>query len=370
MDTLVFTSRTRWEEAPRLRHQLAECLAPHFRIVFVELPNAWAGHGLRRPGRRLLHRDFEIVTFGNALLPPERIWAVSAPLRRVLRQAWTRRVERLAQRGAGRVIVLNFTHDHPGLMGSPAFDASVYVCSDDWVAQARPWLRPEAQLLERETAARAGLCLAVSYPLQERLRAVNPWTRLLLPGHSFGAEVPYWSKPRPPYVLVFMGYLDYRVDTAWLATLLRDEAWEVRLIGKPQRSFDDIRGLLATGRCRLLGELRGSELFQAMSEANVLAMPYRLTAGTPAATAPNKLFAYLATGRPVVSSALPRLLELPAQLLATAGTAAEFVDRVRAAVASDSEARFRERIAFAALHTWEGKALGLKRELEGLLRRS
>lgn len=369
MDTLVFVSRSRWEEAPRLRHQLAEYLAPYFRIEFVELPGAWLRHGWMRPGRRRLRERFHVVTLGNVLLPPERVQALSAGLRRLLRRSLTRRVERAApRRGDGRVILMNFTHDHPGLMRSPAFDASVYVCNDDWVAQARPGLREEAGGLERETAARADLCLAVSHPLQERLQRFNARTELLLPGHPFGAEQPFWRAPEPPFVLCFMGYLDHRIDLGWLAALLEDPAWEVRLIGKRQPSLGDARALERSGRCRFLGELRGAELFRALSSAHVLAMPYRLEGGNLAATAPNKLFAYLATGRPVVSSALPRLLELPPHVLARAATAAEFVSAAREAAARDCEAFFRERVRLAGEQAWEGKALRLKERLDGLRR--
>jgi glycosyltransferase involved in cell wall biosynthesis len=367
MDTLVLVSRTRWDEAPRLRHQIAEFLSPFFRIVFVEIPGAWVRHGLVRRGHRELREGFVIVSLGNAALPPERVLSASPALRRLLRRRWQVQIERAVARHApGRSLLMNFTPDLPGLMDSPVFAAAIYVCNDDWVALAPGGLKHETALLETQTAGRADLCLAVSHPLKERLERFNPRTELLLPGHPFGGEQPRWRRPEPPYVLCFMGYLNDRVEQEWLAAALRDPGWELRLIGTRESSFGDARLLTATGRCRFLGELRGHALFEALSAAHVLALPYRLTPAVVAATAPNKLFSYLATGRPIVASALPRLLELPPHTVAQATTAEAFAAACRQAVAEDSEERFSGRVHLAAEHAWERRALWLRGLLENL----
>jgi hypothetical protein len=75
---------------------------------------------------------------------------------------------------------------------------------------------------------------------------------------------------------------------------------------------------------------------------------------------------YLAAGKPVVSSALPHLLELPAHCLARANSAGEFVGMARSAVETDCVAFFEERLRIAAAHTWEEKGRHLKACIDAL----
>src|SRR5262249_55506369 len=88
----------------------------------------------------------------------------------------------------------------------------------------------------------------------------------------------------------------------------------------------------------------------------VFIMPYDTTqTAVRAITAPNKLFQYLACGRPVVCSDLPRLVELPRGFLYTAPTAREFVAQVWRAFSEDTAALRRDRLEYAAKNSWGGR---------------
>jgi len=56
---------------------------------------------------------------------------------------------------------------------------------------------------------------------------------------------------------------------------------------------------------QILQPLIGSELEKFLQSCDVLTMLYVLNKVTIAATAQNKLFQYIAAGRPIVSSAMP-----------------------------------------------------------------
>jgi glycosyltransferase involved in cell wall biosynthesis len=101
-----------------------------------------------------------------------------------------------------------------------------------------------------------------------------------------------------------------------------------------------------------------------LREADVFVMPYDASnEATRAITAPNKLFQYLACGRPVVCSALPRLIELPPGFMYTATDSAAFVAAVRRAFDEDSAERTRARLEYAATNSWTARGDQLQQML-------
>jgi glycosyltransferase involved in cell wall biosynthesis len=91
-----------------------------------------------------------------------------------------------------------------------------------------------------------------------------------------------------------------------------------------------------------------------MMNHDVLIMPYDLgRKGVRAATAPNKLFQYIACGKPIVISDMPAFLKLPDGFVYRASDAAQFVNAVHQAFAEDSDEMTRARLKFAAENTWD-----------------
>jgi teichuronic acid biosynthesis glycosyltransferase TuaH len=74
-----------------------------------------------------------------------------------------------------------------------------------------------------------------------------------------------------------------------------------------------------------------------------------------AISAPNKLFQYLACGRPVVCSDLPSLMQLPHGFLYVAANSAQFAAAVNAAFDEDTEALAAQRLDFSAGNTWNAR---------------
>jgi glycosyltransferase involved in cell wall biosynthesis len=102
-----------------------------------------------------------------------------------------------------------------------------------------------------------------------------------------------------------------------------------------------------------------------MSGCDVFVMPYDVSQpAVRAITAPNKLFQYLACGRPVVCSNLPSLLQLPDTFIYVAADAGQFVSAVRAAFAEDTVALATSRLDFAADNTWTARGDQLHRLIE------
>jgi glycosyltransferase involved in cell wall biosynthesis len=106
--------------------------------------------------------------------------------------------------------------------------------------------------------------------------------------------------------------------------------------------------------------LVGKALQVKLQEADVFVMPYDIRQPPVSAiTAPNKLFQYLACGRPVVCSNLPSLIELPEKFIYRAADAKQFVAAVERAFAEDDSAAALDRLEYASRNTWalRGEAL-------------
>lgn len=368
VDVAVLTTRTRWSEVPRLRHQIARVLSRYLPVVFVETPIHWTTwHGT----------EMEEVEANIVRLRPSNRWNLPTRLKAHVRVADYMLQRKLAAdidlclrrlgKGGGRALLMNFNHNATRLMQSDAFCASVYICNDDWVAKAPDrWTRRAVERTERAVAASADLCLGVSYPLQQRLMRYNPNVRLLLPAHDFELRsAPAAATQHGPELIKvsFMGELNGRLDYDWVTAAARAPGLEFHMIGPVEIPPSVVASLVSAG-VHLHSPKFGAELREFLESMDVLVMPYLVKRGVLAATAPNKLFKYIAAGRPVVISDMPNFIDLGPQVIYRARTAGEFVQQIRAAAAEDDDRARSLRRAIAEEHSWERRGSELFKMLE------
>jgi glycosyltransferase involved in cell wall biosynthesis len=152
-----------------------------------------------------------------------------------------------------------------------------------------------------------------------------------------------------------MGFLNSRILLDWLIRLLEDSRIELELVG-PDQTGGRFRRLVGSTNLRLPGELRGESLTAAMREADVFIIPYDPANGhSRDIYTPNKLFEYLAYGRPVVISNLPNFIDLPEGFLYRARDSEEFLEAVLRAAREDSAELRSARKALAAKNTWDAR---------------
>ncbi len=351
---VVVTTITRWNETPRIRHQVTRQLMRFANVLYVELP--FAGPSA----------DAALEKLDSALLVlrPRARGTLLRRLRNHLRPARALHdslvvsevesaIERLGYKVASLV---NFQFDFDRIMTSPLFSRRLYVCNDEFQGDSRFWVRALNLHAESEIARRADVTLAVSFPLLEKLQRVTSKAQLFLPGHESTIEGSGDLRDRrEPVRVCCMGFLNSRLRMDWMRDLMTDGRMRLELIG-PIESPEGWRELLATPGVTHHDTLVGEALQQRMREADVFIMPYDATqAAVRAITAPNKLFQYLACGRPVVCSDLPRLIELPPGFLYVAPTARVFVEQVWRAFAEDTPALRRDRLDFAAQNSWTAR---------------
>jgi glycosyltransferase involved in cell wall biosynthesis len=159
---------------------------------------------------------------------------------------------------------------------------------------------------------------------------------------------------RRPIVLFSGNLAPHKVDFDLIEFLSRQNPqWTVVLIGPlweglPQKRADRLQGL---PNIQLLGFVPYEKLPSYLKAADVLIIPYLLNEVTEKVF-PIKFFEYLATGKPIVATALPSLSDY-GQAVALCRTYETFAQAVGEAIQSDSEEKQKRRLDLARQNTWE-----------------
>lgn len=233
--------------------------------------------------------------------------------------------------------------------------AIVYDCIDDVARNARGVAADYADT-ERTLLRRADLALATSSLLQADKQAARPDIHLAPPGGNAAlfaapaaeaAEIAALPHPR----LCFFGGIDERIDLALLASLARQRAhWTIVLLGVLRTDSSPLRGL---PNVVVIGQRPHGALPGYVQHMDVLLLPYVVTEYTKRIY-PAKVFECLATGKPVVATALPDLLPLsPLVHILHAGDDA--VPVIEQALRDNTAPAAARRQAAARANTWDAR---------------
>lgn len=359
--------------------ELARQLAGRSRLLAVERPVCpWTGPVRTRQkyvewlrGRRGLRQaDTNLFLYTPAVLL-HNVVAASVPgltaLNRRLLQALLSCVLKRLDFRTDRLIA--WIH-HPyqledmGLVGERLL---VYDCYDDYLNQARG--RRLADLQRREVAilTRADLVLAASERLREALQGRARHVHLVPNGVEFehfvqaasGETGPAWQDDGP--VLGFTGKITPRLDFALLARLAASHPdWRLVLIGSQEHTTElsrdsAYREFVAAPNVHLAGPRPYQELPAQMRIFDVCLLPYAASDPFNAACSPLKLYEYLATGKPIVSTDLPAVRPFDS-LVCIARDAEEFERQVAAALQERDDTLRAQRSAAARQNSWERRA--------------
>jgi glycosyltransferase involved in cell wall biosynthesis len=157
-------------------------------------------------------------------------------------------------------------------------------------------------------------------------------------------------------VLIFIGAVDpYKVDFDVLENMaLQRPHWRILLIGNVQDSSNSSFKFPVNKNFFYLGHKEYSLLPRYLLYSDVCLIPYCINEYTKGVF-PIKLFEYLATGKPVVTTALPSLSKYKS-IIQMADSSGDFISEVETALTNDSAEKKKERIDFAKKNTWEHRA--------------
>lgn len=366
MNFVCFASAYWDEPMPTNKQQIMRRLAARgHRVLYVD-------PGLSMPGlRRAAHDPRRLSRWITQPLPT--LWRLEPllPLRQIpalkplawsLTAALVRRW--LARRRWDDVVLWIYLPEAVRIIDSVPHRLLVYHCVDDWRTfpqfAAR---RAEVAALEDELTRQADVVVTTAPALHDARRALNANT-VLQPNvgdyahfaRAADGDLPLPADlaalPRPR--LGFWGALDdYKFDPEPVLALADafPEA-SIVLIGPGGVAVREQQRALTLNRPNIhcLGHRPYAQLPAYAAGLDVCLIPYRQTDHTRNVF-PIKFFEMLATGKPVVATALPSLVPF-GSTVPLAATAGEFIAAVRSALA-DPESGRTARLALAAQHTWE-----------------
>jgi glycosyltransferase involved in cell wall biosynthesis len=351
------------------QHLLARA-ADRNRILFVE------SLGLRRP--QLAGRDLRRIAgrLVRGLTPPRVLDGVhvlsplvlplhsNALARRINAWLLPHLVARAARKlGLREPVLWSFVPQAEVLIDSLKPAKILYYIDDDHAA--KPGIDPASfAAAEERFARRADVILASAPELVQRMRLLNDNvhyapnvadTRLFATALEPGPVDEAMAALPSPRVLFIGAILAATIDIELVVELTRSRPdWSFAFVGPVGQGdpHTNIEALRTRPNVHLLGHRPHALLPSVLRGAEAAIIPYRV-GRQMASVFPMKTYEYLAAGRPVVTTPLPALADVPD--VARAATAEEFVSRLQEDLDRDTPAARTARSAAAQSHSWESR---------------
>ena len=237
----------------------------------------------------------------------------------------------------------------------------LYDRSDDY--SAFPRIPDDIAATERELIQNSDLISCTSTTLLEDLRPSRPDAFLSGPAVEYERFAVLQNEHRDAIQTVcFFGDLsESRLDTRVFEAIAQ-AGIQVRLLGRLGRREKCLAGMPSIN---YVGVVDHSRLPEALAGVDAFVLPYKashLTRGI----SPAKLYECLATGKPIVASRLPAIMEL-GQHIYQVDSLEDFVRALRNLQTSESEARVRARIELARANSWEARFGEIERRIQEAL---
>ena len=246
----------------------------------------------------------------------------------------------------------------PAFMGQMGEKLTVYDCMDE----LSKFRCAPTEIVEREAGLleRADVVFTGGYKLFESKRRHNPNCHF----YGCGVDSQHFGKARlaetvvpealaalPKPVLGFFGVVDERMDYGLLARLADAEpGWSVAIIG-PVLKIDE-KSLPRRSNLHWLGAQPYEALPSFCKGFNVCLMPFALNEATEFIN-PTKTLEYMATGRPIVSTAVPDVVRNFGSIANIARHPDEFLALCRKAVTQPDGNAIERGLKMAAENSWE-----------------
>lgn len=361
---------------PHCLEHVVRRLLPRNRVLWVETV------GMREPRltlydlRRAMEKARAWTVPGGApageALPPN-LTRLSLPLLPFNRFRWVRKLNR--RLGVEKVrramdalhfrspIVLTSIPTTCDLVGELGESLSIYYCVDEFAL----WPGIDSRVvgpMEDELLGKVDLVLATSRALVEKKARKHPRTELLTHGVDRHHFQPRAGKRRPPRrkTIGFFGLIDERVDLELVRGLSeRFPDAEIRFLGE---TVVDVSVLSGRSNVFWDGKVPYADLPRAIESFSALVLPYRLNELTRHIN-PLKIKEYLATEKPIVTTALPEL-EPFRDAIHVARDAEDFFQGVRNALTKPGLVPAERMRAHLTGESWDDKAEWLSRRIEEL----
>ena len=363
MTTIFVFSHLRWNCVYQRPQHLMSRLATHYQIVFVEEPltsgNDFLEHFRPVPNVEVLRPH---VTSALACLHDDHLPVLQSHLAEFIRE-----------RSIDNYLVWFYTPGALPLASGLTPRAVIYDCMDELSG----FMNAPRQFIQRENALYqlADLVLTGGPSLYRSRRERHPNVHCFSSSVDAAHFAPAGESPTPDHPaqesvphprLGFSGVIDECIDLALIAAIAdAHPAWQLVMVGpvkiKPEK-------LPQRSNIHWLGQQSYEDLPRLMAGWNVCMLPFALNDATRFIS-PAQALEYMAAERPSVSTRIREVAEPYGQVIAIAGTTAEFIDACATLlIESDAQKAVREleMRRILAGTSWDAAAAAIHRLIEAL----
>lgn len=369
---VVVVAHTRWDEPPRMRHDVTQQLMRWFNVLFVELFPAYRTDG------KLNTVDDRLIVYSPQtwFLPNVRLYANEPLTHHLLNLSYVKLILKNIKKFASNTCILfNFAYDFPEIMNEPVFIYKGYICNDEFPkmhSRSRIPLKRYYQLhlfqnYENQVARSATQCFTCHRPLHDKLSLAGGKVEYLFHANPYKEIINAKQKSNRDKIHVgFAGYINYRILSDWFLEVLKQDDMILHLIGTPEKGYE--RQFENYNNVRLHTHLSHSKFKEKIGQMDVLTMPYNPNIPeVRIMTTNSKTFQCIAAGRPLVISDMPNYYEFPDGVIYIAHSATDFVKKIREAHAEDCDKFRKLRAKISSDNTWDKRGEQLYSNLKKTL---
>jgi glycosyltransferase involved in cell wall biosynthesis len=342
---------TKWDEPPRARHQVAQALSKKYPVHFISANKT----GWPRIKKRQIKKNLQIII---PYFPVPFKLRYRLPVINEIYQIWL--FSKISDEFKNHSVI-NF--DFSSKLIYKYFSKVIFYCNDNF-SEISQKINPKFiaeyhKNCEKYIAENADFCIATSKIIKNNLVAYNRNSYEIKLGgpntRDFNIDINYNINKSDKINVGLVGYIrDFNLSHNILNNLVSNTSIYLTLIGPIEKQF--IKKLNNTDQIKILGIHTGTDLLKEVNKFDVAIAPYnsdRLNEGC----FPNKIWIYMAMGKPVVASDLASLqnVSFPEKSVYIAKTYDNFLNLILKAHNENDPDLIKKRINFAKDNSWDNR---------------
>lgn len=350
----IINSNTNWDDPPRARHQIAYSLSKKNSVKFI------SANKIGFPKIKTLIIN-ENLTIFQPYFPIDSRVRYRLPFFNEFYQNWLfRKTISLLDKDINSYYVIN--SDFTASRIFKYFKNIAYYCNDDFISMNMRFKLPIVAKFhikwENELIKNANFCIATSNYLTNKLKEKNNNVYEIPLGapdiKQFGVKANFNINDTDNINVGLVGFITIdNISTKIINTLLDHPKIRITFIGPVNKKF--LKRIEKKEKIILKGILTGKELFNEIKNFDVAIAPYFIEKINKGGT-PNKLWQYLALGKPVVVSCLPAIRDWAfPEGCVYKSTNKDFLELVLKAHEENTTDLIKQRLLIANNNTWDKK---------------